>query len=369
MFKNVTEVNQSDYMWLCRQAIATEENVAVFAPAGTGKTEMATQVSTAFGHKHCYLNASVLEAPEMQGLPKIDEVARKTKYFSPEFFPMADETTDKYVMVVDEIDKLKPELQAPMLELFSKTRSINGRKTAITSCIATGNMMDENAFSQPVSHALMNRCMVFQMNCEFEPWRDHAVKSNVNGLIVGFLSQNPDRLLTKTDSSDETAYSKESPRSWLKASNVLNYAVDESIDRQVLLISGFVGVDSAIKFKVWLEFYRFAAPTIEALVKEGKKPNLKDMSTDKIIVCSIAAAGEIMKLCNSATKSEKDKKALQKEIERVTKNVFMWYKDIPIEFVLAGIKSTMNTQTIHNFQLIQIPCVLDMLKKLQLEME
>jgi len=369
MFTNVPTINQEDYMWICKQAIQTGGNVAVFAPAGSGKTEMATQTATSYGHKFCYLNASVLEAPEMQGLPKIDEVAGKTKYFSPEFFPMADETDEKYVMVVDEIDKLKPELQSPMLELFSNTRSINGRKTAITSCIATGNMPDEGAFSQPVSHALMNRCMVYQMNVEFEPCRKYFIESNVNGLIVGFLSKNPELLLTKTDQTDETAYAKESPRSWLNSARVLDFAVDESIDRQVMLISGFVGNSAAIKFKVWLEHYRFIAPAVDNLIRDGKHPDLKKMSTDKIIVCSIAAAGEIMKLCNSSLKSDKEKKLQLKNIERVTTNVFEWYHKIPTEFALAGIKSCMNLHVIHSFDLIQIPCVLDMLKKLQVEME
>ena len=86
------------------------------------------------------------------------------------------------------------------------------------------------------------------IHCEVKP----GAESNVNGLIVGFLSKNPELLLTKTDQTDETAYAKESPRSWLNSARVLDFAVDESIDRQVMLISGFVGNSNNRIFSIFL---------------------------------------------------------------------------------------------------------------------
>jgi MoxR-like ATPase len=174
MLTNVFEIDQSTYKNVLKFNIRSGGNLVVLGMAGTGKTEMAQDSITEEGFEYVYLNLSVLEAPDLIGLPIIT-ADKQVDYANPRFLPRMDITPKPMVLLVDEIDKAKPELQNPLLELF-QFHSINGTKLNIQAIIATGNLPEEGAFSQPISHALTNRCKVFKLTHSFESWRDWAQK-------------------------------------------------------------------------------------------------------------------------------------------------------------------------------------------------
>ena len=292
MLTNVATIDQAQVMSLYKFAIRAGGNIIILGPAGGGKTEMAMQASNEESFEFVYVNLSVLEAPDLVGLPMIDELTKTSTYATPKQLPLAGTKSKKVILVVDEIDKAKQELQNPMLELF-QLRSINGRPLDVHAVIATGNLPDEGAFSLPISHALTNRCMVYQMQVAFEPFRDHAVESGVNPLVIGFLSRNTDWLLQGKPDGDDTAYCHPSPRAWTQAARDLDLAKDEDVDYQTLIIAGRVGTAAAIKFKVWLTHHRHIEPMIDALVKDGKHPNIEGMHIDRVMVTAIAGVNPI----------------------------------------------------------------------------
>jgi hypothetical protein len=353
MLTGVHTIDQATLMTLYKFSIEAGGNIIVFGAAGSGKTEMAVQAATAKSRKHVYLNLSVLEAPDLMGLPMIDPESKTSEYAVPGFLPQSNKPEEGVVLVVDEIDKAKPELQNPMLELF-QFRSINGRKLGIHSIIATGNLPEEGAFSMPVSHALTNRCMVYRVDSSFEPWQEWAVDAGVNGLIVGFLSKNRDYLLVPPPEGDDTAYCHPSPRSWTQAARDLDLAAKESVEFQTMIVAGRVGQGAAVKFQVWLEHYRHIEPIINALVKDGTKPDVNGMTVDRIMVCAIAGCNKIASLgrmeLNKAAKAEQEKKILQ-----VTKNVFGWLQDIPSEFAIGAVKSVLSMKVIQDWRLTRVP--------------
>jgi hypothetical protein len=296
MLTGVQTIDQATVKTMYKFAIKTGKNVLVLGNAGCGKTELAIQAAEECGFEAIYLNLSVLEAPDLMGLPMIDQETKTTEYATPKCLPVAGTLKKKRVLVVDELDKGKPELQNPCLELF-QFRSVNGRKLDIQAVIATGNLPDEGAFSQPISHALTNRCSVYKMESSFDPWQKWAVEANVNALVVGFLSKNPEFLLVPAPDGDDTAYSNASPRSWTLAAGDLDNAQDESVEFQTLLVAGRVGQTAAAKFSVWLTHYRHIAPMIDALVEHGKEPDVANMTTDRLMVCCIGACNEVAKAC------------------------------------------------------------------------
>jgi hypothetical protein len=261
------------------------------------------------------------------------------------------------VLLVDEADKAKPELQNPMLELF-QFRSINGRPLDIDCVIATGNLPEEGAFSQIMSKALTNRCSVFKVAHSFEPWKEWAVSAGVNNLVVGFLSKHTELLLQSAAEGDDTAYCNPSPRSWTLAARDLDNAGNTSVDFQTLLVSGRVGIGAAVEFKVWLEHYRHIEPLINALVKDGVHPDTENMSIDRILVCGLGAVGAIMNLCNNPPKADKQSKKYQEHIKAVhktTSNVMAWLKGLPSEYIICAVKSTLSMEVIQEYKLTKIP--------------
>lgn len=354
MLTGIEKIQQDGLMEVADFAIESGANLVTFGNAGIGKTEIFLQRAEAVGRHGIYLNLSVIEAPDLMGLMQLFE--GKTRYCIPEKFRLFGEKNrwgkddDGDVLIVDELDKARPELQNPMLELF-QYRSINGTRLNIKAVMATGNLPDENAFSQPVSHALMNRCLVFQTEAAFDPWMKWAVDAGVNGLVVGFLSRNAHQLITKPPENDLTAYLHGTPRSWTNAAHALDKAKDRSVEFQTRIVSGFVGMGLAASFRVWLDHSRHIQPAVDALVNHGKHPDLKDSDgLERLFVFGIAGASAIMQ----AAQRVEGGKAEPKDLKRITSNVMGWMKDVPTEYAIGALKSVLTMDVITKHELMKI---------------
>lgn len=366
MLSNVTDLDQEMYERALDHTITTKSNLMIFGMAGVGKSEIAQQAAVRHNQKSIYLNLSVLEAPDLLGLPTIVERdgVKTVQYASPHFLPLRKNHPDEdFILIVDEVDKSKEELQNPCLELF-QFRKINGNELAIGAIIATGNLPDEGAFSKPVSHALTNRCMVFKLQQQYEPWQAWAVSSGLNPLVVGFISRNTDWLCKKPVEGDPTSYTRPSPRSWSNAAHALDQTTKNStVDFQTMIVSGFVGQAAAVKFKVWLEHYRHIEPLVDALVKEGKHPK-DNMTFDRQLVCGISACSAIDKLCKKTVKpADRDKH--EKEVREVTKRVFSWITTLPTDFQVGSVKSVFTMEVVVNNRLTLIPEFMASFQKVQ----
>ena len=415
MLTGIYEIDQAQLKKLMRFTIDAGTNLLTFGAAGTGKTEMGVQAIREKGYKPLYLNLSVLEAPDLVGVPVVDEATLTSHHAVPGNFPIRytdeewERILDKHkasqaaalktaqavaqeaendlakregrkprtltgtpdgfkpvpppkrpeevVLLVDELDKAAPELQNPMLELF-QFRTINGRPLAIKAVIATGNLPDEGAFSRPVSHALTNRCSVYKVSTAFEPWQEWAASAHVNPLVVGFLSRNTEMLLQPPPEGDDTAYCHPSPRAWTLAARDLDQAGREApVEFQELLIAARVGCPVATKFKVWLEHYRHIEPLIDKLVKDGTPPSFEkgEDTLDRVLVCAIAGVDAIMRVCREKPTDKKAQDVQQKRIAQYTENVMRWMKELPGEICIGAMKSTFTMEEIKRHKLTQYP--------------
>jgi len=360
---NVSTIKQGSYYQALKFNIRSGGNLLVLGMAGTGKTEMAQQAVAEEGYEAIYLNLSVLEYPDLVGLQTIStdpETGRKfVEYAAPKFLPLLPKNLPaghkKKVIILDELDKAKDELQNPLLELL-QFHTINGSPVDVHAFILTGNLPDEGAFSRPISHALTNRCMVYQVTHEFNTWMNWAVENNINPLIVGFLSRNQEYLSRPAIEGDPTAYCRESPRSWSMAARDLDItqksgrSTDETVQFQTMLVAGRVGVAAALKFQVWLDHYRHIENVLDDLVKEGKHPNMSQMTLDRQIVLAISACSAVTSLCMKEV-SAKDKEKHRKEVDKMVENVFGWVSKLSSDLQIAAAKSTMNIQHISEFGL------------------
>jgi hypothetical protein len=354
MLTNIVEIPNDTYMDVLKFNVRNGQNIMVFGQAGIGKTEMAQQAAEAEGFGVYYLNLSVLEAPDMLGLPIITD-DNSVDYARPKFLPIEGKVDRPVVLLVDEIDKSKPELQNPLLELF-QSHTLNGTKLAIQAIIATGNLPDEGAHSQPVSHALTNRCKVYKLVSSFEPWRQWAQDSGLNAFVVGFLSKNQEFLSRPPVQGDPTAYCRPSPRAWSQAARELDFTTSkDTVDFQTLLVAGRVGSEAAAKFRVWLDHYRHLEPIITKLVEDGQHPPMSSFDVDKQFVCAIGATNAITQ---ESKKDTKDKAKQQAEVTKIATNVFGWLKTLPTEYQIAAVKSTLSMEIIQKFNLTKIPDVM-----------
>src|SRR5580698_5146168 len=264
---NLTEIDQEQALNLTKFFIRSGHNCFLFGQRGVGKTEIAIQAAKECRLKINYINLSVIERPDLAGYPDMSSPGDVINFKSPHFLPklIGDAKPDS-IILFDEVDKVQPEVTAPLLEilLFKK---INGVPINAISCILTGNLPNEGAFSNQLSSALLDRGAKYILSFNFERWVDWAKANNVHDLIIGFLRSDPQFACA---SIEDTAYASHSPRSWTWASQALVKSKElkiPDIESVTQIISGYVGSEAGLRFKLWYEFYRKFEPFVHSLIE------------------------------------------------------------------------------------------------------
>lgn len=359
-------------------------NLLVIGQAGIGKTQIPYQRAEKHGIDVVYWNLSTQEAPDLVGLPiiKQDKGTEVVRYASPEYMPIIERFPKPVIVIVDELDKAKSELQNPLLEIFHSVQqgqggTLNGRKLNIRGIVSTGNLPDEGAFSKPISSALANRGATYRLESDFDAWQTWAVKSHVNSLIIAFLSRHREYLSMKPVVGDPTAYTRGSPRSWTDAGRKLDGILEMKAERtvsfsssgneiayQTMAIAGHVGEGPATKFRVWLEYFKKIEPLVEKLVKDGSLPTeseLNDMEQAEMIVYCVASTQAIV----DAVKKGKAADEQKKEVHRVANNVAKLLKAVPAENQIASVKSTLEPDFVKGMELTKCKDLMDVYMKVR----
>lgn len=273
---------------------------------------------------------------------------------------------EKIVILFDEVDKAATETAQTLLE-FLQFGSINGRKLNVRACILTGNLPDEHAHTNQISHAITKRCSTYRLDLDFELWRSWAFKNGVHEYVVQFLTTESTLLYNKAPDGDPTAYALPSPRTWTHASDILNKMDEDEFfsrmpgDRksevQHMVIAGNVGELAANKFAVWYNHYRKWDSAVRELVENGKNPNIKGVSCQEQLVVALAAAAKVY---------VELKPNNEKKIEKYTKNVYSWLADQTEDVQHAAIKITFggDMELIRKYKLASIEEFTSVFKKI-----
>lgn len=267
---NLQEIDQEQALNLTKFFIYSQQNVFLFGRRGVGKTEIAIQAAQACGFQVNYINLSVIERPDLAGYPDINGSGDVINYKSPYFLPSLEEgKKPDSVILFDEVDKAQSEITAPLLEilLFKK---INGKPINAVACVLTGNLINEGAYSNELSTALLDRGAKYILQFNFDRWVDWAKANGVHDLIIAFLKSDPEFACGKVE---DTAYATPSPRSWTLASEALIKAKElkiTDIDSVTQIISGYVGFEAGLRFKIWYEHYQKFEPYVHSLIETGE---------------------------------------------------------------------------------------------------
>lgn len=444
MLQNIPQVNQIELINYYRFAVKNKQNLLVFGPSGTGKTEMALQACKLENYEPLYWNLSVSERPDIQGLPYVADNGKISAYAAPAQLPVTENkfykektdleklnnyftnnndeinfkalkteiskrlneisiseqlyllntckryiktelanneinkklselnniirNTDKEIILFfDELDKAPPEVLQPLLEIM-QFRTLNGQPLAIRGCIATANLPDEHTHSEQISHALTNRCMVFQLTPDFETWKKWAYNVGINPLILGFLSaaENIEYFHKKPQNNELHTYAYATPRSWTEASKLLNafyndenhwcnvfgiqknhnnYSHDEALAEldkeihvdassiiQARLIASKVGETAASAFRVWIHYYQKLSPVIETIYA-GNSFNIKNLDPTKQMILAIGVHNKMI--------ADLKKLTDKTDIEKIVIRTYKWLKEsVADEFRLCATRST-----------------------------
>ena len=287
---NLKEINQEETLNLLRFTMKTGSNLFLFGRRGLGKTHLSLQAARECGYKISYINLSVIERPDLAGWPILNDASDVVVYKQPYYLPKLETgARSDQILLFDEADKCHSEITAPLLEIL-QFRTINGKQINAAACILTGNLMSENAGSNQISPALLDRGAKYVLGFSFPLWLKWARENNLNELVLGFLIRNPELAIGEIETE---YYATPSPRGWTLVSEALNKAVAlnlDDIDTMTSIVAGFVGAECSLKFFVWLKYYKQYEPIIHTLLERGVcSVNFSELDQTEKYVFSLTA--------------------------------------------------------------------------------
>ncbi len=286
---NLHEVDQEQALNLSKFFIRAQQNLFLFGRRGVGKTHIIMRAAQECNLKVNYINLSVIERPDLAGYPDMNAEGNVITFKSPAFLPKLESKHPDSIILFDEVDKAPPEVTAPLLEIL-QFRCINGTPLNVAACLLTGNLASEGAYSNQISSALLDRGSKYILSFNFEKWVDWAKAHNVHDLILGFLRSEPD---FACGALEDSCYASPSPRGWTQASEALVKARElkiVDIETVTQIISGFVGNEAGVRFKIWYEHYRRFEPFIHSLIETGKMSlNFQELAPTEKVVFVVSA--------------------------------------------------------------------------------
>lgn len=233
-------------------------SVMLWGPPGVGKSQgvrqIAEQIAVNTSRKVDVTDVRLLlfNPVDLRGIPTANADKTLAVWLKPKIFQMNDSADVVNILFLDEISAAPQSVQAAAYQI-TLDRTVGEHKLP-DNCIviAAGNRVTDRSVAYSMPKALANRLCHFDIIGDDESWHNWAVRSGINSLVLGYLSNSPSMLM-QFDASDD-GLSFPTPRSWEMVSNILNY-VSSDIDEVMPLIIGCIGELTAYDFKMWCRVY------------------------------------------------------------------------------------------------------------------
>jgi MoxR-like ATPase len=192
-------------------------------PTGIGKSELVRQVARQLGIGFAVLDLSLLEPPDLVGLPIISE--NRTQYATPSALPVG----GSGILLLEELNRADRSVQQPALQLLTARRLHEYELPPGWVPFAAINPEDGEYQVTPLDPALRSRFLVLKVRADVRAWRSWAETAGVHPIICKLAK-------THDDIFDITP-----PRTWTYASDVLHALTDADRANANLLHDALAG--------------------------------------------------------------------------------------------------------------------------------
>jgi len=199
--------------------------VLLEGPTGIGKSEIVKQLAERLGIAHVVLDLSLLEPPDLVGLPIIEN--GRTRYAAPDILPQ----DGAGILMLEELNRAERYIQQPALQLLS-ARKLHGYELPKGwACFAAINPESEGYHVTPLDKALRARFLCLPVRPDRATWLAWAQMHDVHPGVIA-IAQAHERVLDDTP-----------PRTWTYVSQILKCLKPEEIEATGLLrdaLSGYL---------------------------------------------------------------------------------------------------------------------------------
>jgi MoxR-like ATPase len=184
---------------------------------GIGKSQIVGEFAAVSGMSMVVLDLSLLEPPDLVGLPVIRE--GRTHYASPAELP----TTGRGILMLEELNRAEIPVMQPALQLLSARRLHAYELPPGWMCVAAVNPDDGDYQVNRLDPALRSRFLQLSVCSDREAWLRWAVRHNVHPVILQIVRGHLD------------VFEHASPRSWAYASDLLSVLGPEEMRKRDLV--------------------------------------------------------------------------------------------------------------------------------------
>ena len=214
-------------------AYAAGKPVLLEGRHGVGKSQLIEQAADELGISCITRDLSLMEPPDLIGLPVQDN--GRTKYSPPSFLPDG----GKGLLVFEELNRSEKYMMAPCLQLLTARTLNDYRLPDGWLTVAAINPASEGYDVNSLDSALLSRFIRIQIEPDVKSWCQWANQSDVHPAVVKFVSTTPDIF----------AGEQSNPRAFSYVSDILKAYEASGVDEENLLVttvSGLVGDSLAI---------------------------------------------------------------------------------------------------------------------------
>jgi hypothetical protein len=177
--------------------------VLLEGPTGIGKSELVARVARKLGVAHRVLDLSLLEPPDLVGLPVIED--GRTRYAPPRALPSEGEG----ILMLEELNRAERYIQAPALQLLTARALHEYSLPAGWAVFAAINPESGDYQVSALDAALRARFLRLPVRADRGAWLAWAATAEVHPSIVAMVR------------AHERVFESVPPRSWTYASDML----------------------------------------------------------------------------------------------------------------------------------------------------
>lgn len=192
---------------------------------GIGKSEIVRRVADTLGLRTVVLDLSLLEPPDLVGLPVIKD--GRTEYAVPSVLP----TSGAGILLLEELNRAERYIQQPALQLLSARRLHEYELPKDWICVATVNPETAEYHVTALDKALRARFLQVAVRADRASWLAWAQTVNLHPGIVSLVQ------------THERAFDDVPPRTWAYAAGLIEALSPEDLEDEVLVrdaLSGYL---------------------------------------------------------------------------------------------------------------------------------
>lgn len=197
--------------------------VLLEGPTGIGKSEIVRAASERLGIGLAVLDLSLLEPPDLVGLPIIEQ--GRTRYALPSILPQ----DGAGILLLEELNRAERYIQQPALQLLTARTLHEYRLPEGWVCFAAVNPQDGDYQVTALDPALRARFLQLRVRADRPSWLSWALLAGVHPAVIA-VAQAHDRVLDDV-----------SPRTWVYVSQLLRALRPEDSRNTVMLRDALAG--------------------------------------------------------------------------------------------------------------------------------